>query len=149
MTWRVLSPAEQKQHPRYGIAGWLYLFFGAILFAMIADAVEWAQYETGSDRPAWLIATTIVVQGAILLAGVRKWRWFPEIAIAGIWLTGGLGQLFSEHARLAAPVPDAVDPRQVGIVAFVGFSLLLTWLLLVSERVNVTYKRRCRERRAG
>lgn len=149
MSWRPLTPTEARAHPLYGIAGWLYVFFGAILFALIADAVEWTQHGPGSDRPAWLIATALGIHTAILWVGVRKWRWFPEFAIAGIWLTGGLGQLFTEHAQLGAPVADAADPRQIGIVAFVAFSLLLTWLLVVSERVNVTYKHRARVRESA
>ncbi len=144
MSWRPLSAAEAKRHPRYGVAGWLYFFFGAVVFALIADAVEWLQYSEGSDRPAWLIATAIGVHLAILVAGIRKWRWFPELAIGGIWLTGALGQIYTQHAQLGPMPTDVVDPRQVGLVAFVFLSLLLTWLLLASERVNVTYKHRCR-----
>ncbi len=144
MSWRDLSPAEARAHPLHGVGGWLFVFFGLILFALVADAIEWIQYGEGSDRPAWLIALTFAINVAILVTGVRLWRWFPELAIAGIWLTGGLGQLFTAHVQAAPGPDDAVDPRQIGIVAFVAFSLLLTWLLRASERVNVTYKRRCR-----
>lgn len=144
MSWRPLSVEEARRHPRYGIGGWLYVFFGLLVFAVIADSVELSRHGLGSDRPAWLIGLSLAVYVAILAAGVRHWRGFPELAIAGTWLTGGLGRIFTEHAS-APPIPGGdLDPRQVGLVAFVVFSLLLTWLLLASERVNVTYKRRCR-----
>lgn len=146
MSWQDLSPEAARRHPRYGVAGWLYLFFALLLFAIVADAVEWIQYGEGSDRPRWLIGLSLVVYLAMLAAGFSKWRWFPELAIAGIWLTGGLGQLFTEHARLGPEQADAIDPRQVGIVAFVVFSLIVSWALWVSERVNVTYKGRARVR---
>ena len=146
MSWRHLSSDAARRHPRYGIAGWLYLFFGLILFAFVADAVEWVQYGEGSDRPRWLIAVSLLVYAAILVAGFLKWRHFPELAIAGIWLTGGLGELFTEHAQMGPEDTGGVDPRQVGLVAFVVFSLILSWALWVSERVNVTYKQRARVR---
>jgi len=120
VSWRQLAADEARRHPRYGIAGWLYAFFGLILFAVLADAVEWIQYGDGSDRPRWLILVSLVVHLAILSAGFAKWRPFPEIAIVGIWLTGGLGQLFTQHAQLVPDaVGDGIDPRQVGLVAFV------------------------------
>jgi len=143
LSWQTLDAATARQHPRYGVAGWLYLFFGLVVFALVADAVEWAQYGEGSDRPRWMVGADLDAYTAILVAGFTKWRHFPELAIAGIWLTGGLGQLFSRHAEVA-PEPGALDPRQVGLIAFVALSLLLTWLLWRSERVNVTYKHRCR-----
>ncbi len=147
MSWRPLTAAEARRHPRFGIGGWLYLFFGLVLFAIVADAVEWIQYGEGSDRPRWLIGLGLVVHLAILATGVVKWRWFPELAIAGIWLTGGLGQIYTRHAQLVPEGAETgIDPRQVGIVAFVVLALLLSWLLLVSERVNVTYKGRARVR---
>lgn len=146
MSWRRLSPEAARQHPRYGIAGWLYLFFALVLFALVADAVEWIQYGQGSDRPRWLLGFDLCVYVAILAAGFTKRRWFPELAIAGIWLTGGLGQVFTEHARTGAGNDGALDPRQVGLVAFVVFSLILSWALWATERVNVTYKHRERVR---
>lgn len=146
MSWRTVGAQEAARHPRYGVGGWLYLFFGLVIFAVVADAVEWMQYGAGSDRPRWLIGLDLVVYLAILVAGFTKWRWFPELAIAGIWLTGGLGQLFTEHARLGTEENAAMDPRQVGLIAFVAFSLILSWALWVSERVNVTYRHRVRVR---
>lgn len=150
MSWQELSPEVARQHPRYGVSGWLYAFFALVVFALIADAVEWAQHGPGSDRPRWLIGCVMAVHVAILVAGFRKWRRFPELAIAGIWLTGGLGQLFTQHAG-AGPQPgeSGIDPRQVGLLAYVAFSLLLSWLLWTSERVNVTYKHKARARAAG
>ncbi len=144
MSWRPLGVEEARRHPLHGIGGWLYVFFGLLVFAVIADSVEFARHGLGSDRPAWLIGFSLAVYVAILAAGVRRWRWFPELAIAGIWLTGGLGQIFTQHANAPPVLGGDLDPRQVGLVAFVVFSLLLTRLLLASERVNVTYKRRCR-----
>ena len=145
MSWQQLSPEQAREHPLYGIAGWLLFLFGVVIFAVIADAVEWAQYGPGSDRPVWLLALSIAVNLAILVAGVRHWRWFPELAIAGIWIVGGLGQLYTQHAAVAPVAGESeIDPRQVGIAAYLAFSLLLTWLLLKSERVNVTFKHRCR-----
>jgi hypothetical protein len=41
---------------------------------------------------------------------------------------------------------EAIDPRRIGLFAFVAFSILLSWALWVSERVNVTFKRRARTR---
>jgi hypothetical protein len=142
VSWRTVGAREAARHPRYGVGGWLYLFFGLVVFAVVADAVEWIQYGEGSDRPRWLLGLDLVVYLAILVAGFTKWRWFPELAIAGIWLTGGLGQLFTEHARLGPEEGAAIDPRQVGLVAFVVFSLILSWALWASERVNVTYRHR-------
>lgn len=146
MTWQSLSPEQARQHPRYGVGGWLYAFFALVVFALIADTVEWLQYGAGSDRPQWLLGIALVVHTAMLVAGFLKWRHFPELAIAGIWLTGALGQIFTEHAQTPAGPGDELDPRQVAIVGFVVFSLALTWLLWSSERVNVTYKSRCRRR---
>jgi hypothetical protein len=127
MSWTPLSPEEARRHPRYGLGGWLYVFFGLVLFALVADAVEWAQYGEGSDRPRWLIGLGLVVQTAILAAGFAKWRWFPELAIAGIWLTGGLGLW---GALCLPPVQTAFEATlaghmvgQLGLLTLAGICL--------------------------
>ena len=144
MSWVRLTPEEARQHPRYGVAGWLYALFAAVLFAIVADLVEWVGYGAGSDRPAWLILLDVVLATAVLVAGFRRWQSFPELTIAAIWLGGALSLGYAEHMRVPVAAEDPLDPRTVGIAGYLFFSTLLSWALLVSERVNVTYKLRCR-----
>lgn len=144
MSWQRLTPAQAQAHPRYGVAGWLYVLFAVLAFAIVADLTEWFTHSAGSDRPAWLILLDVALYAAVLVAGFRRWRWFPELAIAAIWLSGGLGLGYTQHMQVAPAAGDQLDPRTVGIAGYLVFSALLSWALLVSERVNVTYKLRCR-----
>ncbi|MEO1093134.1 MAG: hypothetical protein AAFX81_21155 [Pseudomonadota bacterium] len=144
MRWATLDPEAARAHPRFGLGGWLYVFFAFVCFAIVADAVEWFSHGPGSDRPAWLLGVGIVANLVVLVAGMRRWRWFPELAMVVIWVTGAMGQTFSQHAQVAAGTPTELDARTFGIAGYLMFSALLTWLLLVSERVNVTYKHRVR-----
>ncbi|MFW5832699.1 MAG: hypothetical protein ACOCYE_01215 [Pseudomonadota bacterium] len=144
MRWVRLSAEEARAHPRYGLGGWLYLLFALLCVAVIADITEWFMHEPASDRPRWLIAFTISSNIAVLTAGFARWPRFPELTIAVIWIGGLLSLLYTRHMALPA-APDApLDPRTINIAGYLLLSALLTWALVVSERVNVTFKHRRR-----
>ena len=144
MSWLQLSPEEARAHPRYGLGGWLYVLFAFLCVAVIADVTEWFMHADASDRPRWLIAFTISANVAVLSAGFLRWPWFPEFAIGAIWLQGALGLAFNQHMQVAASASDPIDPRTINVAGYLVLSALLTWALVVSERVNVTFKHRIR-----
>jgi hypothetical protein len=144
LNWVTLSPEEARGHPRYGLGGWLYVLFAFLCIAVIADITEWFMHEAASDRPRWLIAFTISTNIAVLTAGFAKWPRFPELTIAAVWIGGLLSLLFTRHMALPAGPDAPIDPRSINIAGYLLLSALLSWALLVSERVNVTFKHRTR-----
>ncbi len=144
MSWVRLSPDEARAHPRYGLGGWLYVLFAFLCLAVIADVTEWFVHGPGSDRPRWLVAFTISTNVAVLSAGFLRWPYFPELAIAAIWIGGALGLAFTHHMQVPAAATDPIDARTFGTAGYLLFSAVLTWLLLTSDRVNVTFKHRHR-----
>lgn len=144
MSWRSLSPTQAEAHPLYGLGGWLYLLFAFLIFAVIADAVELAMHNEGSNRPFWLIVVTLIANVVVIWAGLRKKTWFPQAVIAVVWVAGGLNQTFTQLA--VAPVEAGkLDPHTVGIAGYLFVSAGLTWALVFSTRVNVTFRHRVRQ----
>lgn len=160
--WRSISQEEARRHKLYGAGGIMVSLMVGILLNVPIRAMEYfaSMPALSGPVPSWLstlhMAMTI---DAVLLsslyaiafvAALRRVPLFPRLLVA-IWLLDLAMQLVI--ANLVAAAPDV--PREVagalralleGNIKKVLISAAL-WLpyLLLSTRVNVTYRQRVRQ----
>jgi hypothetical protein len=156
--WRSLSRAEAERHPLYGCSG---IMVSLMLGMMINVPVRAAEYLTAMPplplaSPPWLSALHYAMTVDVVLfsslymiafvAALRRVPLFPRLLVA-IWFGDLLMQLASAEIlstiHLPIGVAVALKAMLVGNVKKVLISMAL-WLpyLLLSKRVNVTYRHR-------
>jgi hypothetical protein len=156
--WTGVSLREAKQHRLFGASGiMLSLLIGTLLNVPVR-AVEYlvAMPPIPSSAPRWLetlhFAMTLDVvlftslYAIAFVAALRRVPLFPRLLLA-IWIGDLAMQLFTAQMVTSTQVPEAVALALrhllTGNVKKVLISMAL-WLpyLLLSTRVNVTYRRR-------
>lgn len=157
--WKSVSAAEARRHPLYGTAGIMVsLMLGIMLNVPVRTAEYFASMPPIAGRaPGWLSALhfamtfDVVVFGSLYMiafvAALRRVPLFPRLLVA-IWMGDLTMQLVTAKLVVAAgPLPPAVatalEHMLTGNVKKVLISAAL-WLpyLLLSKRVNVTYRHR-------
>jgi hypothetical protein len=149
--WIRLSPVEAARHPLYGVRGWLVLIAILIALGLARALVElldfWATIDHGG-LAAWIMAVlrSAMALWAALLFGLllSHSRAFPTgFAAYGmvnvIYLTlFGLAFAHVTHNRVFA-----------GVAVGIAVNLLAIAYVLRSRRVNVTFRRRVRAKKAA
>ena len=157
--WRTVSAAEAKAAPLYGTAGIMVSLMLGIMFNVPVRAIEYftAMPPIPAVAPGWLSALhfamtfDVVVFGSLYMiafvAALRRVPLFPRLLVA-IWMGDLTMQLVTAKLVVAAgPLPldvaTALEQMLTGNVKKVLISMGL-WLpyLLLSKRVNVTYRHR-------
>lgn len=157
--WTVVSADEAKRHPLYGTTGIMVSLLLGMLLNIPVRAAEYlaAMPALSGPVPAWLATLHLVMTlDAVLLsslyaiafvAALRRVPLFPRM-LAAIWMIDLAMQLLTAQLAAAAPglpasVAAALQALVEGNVAKVMISIAL-WLpyLLLSTRVNVTYRQR-------
>lgn len=148
--WIKLTRAQAAQHRLYGVGGWLVVLaiFVAVGFAMgLVELVDfWATTDHGG-LSAWIMAglrSLMALWAALifilLLAGSRA---FPAAFIAYsmfyIIYLGLFGLAFAHVTRGAV---------FTGVAAAVPLHLLAIAYVMLSRRVNVTFRRRVRAKKS-
>ena len=142
--WKVVSKEEARRSPYYGFGGWLLLFYIWILSSWVLNLpqvatvpdrsfVAWYGGDVGVTRAVLLSYQAMFLP--FLILAPMKHRLMPRLWIAGIWIN---------VAILATTIdrPGQSD-RTISLVALVvAISALMTWYILSSKRVNVTYLNR-------
>ena len=142
--WRPVSKDEAANNRYYGLRGWLLLFyvgaaFGAVTYSidLLSPSVE-KYYWVFGERPGVIRAALLVAlagQLPVLILAPLKHRLMPRLWIAGMWI--------SVITWIAAyDMPGRVDAMLLSVAATIVGSALLTWYVLHSKRVNVTYLHR-------
>lgn len=159
--WRRVSLADARGHALYGTTGIMVSLLIGILLNVPIRAVEFlaAMPPVPGSAPEWVhslqFAMTLDVvlftslYGIALVAALRKVPLFPRLLVA-IWLADVTMQLCI--ARLVASAADVPASAAAALQALLGGNLnkvlisAAVWLpyLLVSARVNVTYRHRVR-----
>ena len=157
--WRSIGRSEAMRHPLYGAGGIMVSLLIGMLLNVPVRAAEYlaAMPALSGPVPAWLSTLHLMMTLDVVLltslysiafiAALRRVPLFPRLLVA-IWSLDLAMQFFT--AQMVAGTPDL--PRDVagalqllleGNLKKVLISMAL-WLpyLLLSKRVNVTYRRR-------
>ena len=157
--WLPLGSAEAKRHPLYGAGGIMVSLMVGMMLNVPVRALEYfaAMPPIGPQAPHWLSALHFAMTFDVVLftslymiafvAALRCVPLFPRL-LAAIWLGDLAMQLFTAElvmrtGHLPPGVGVALDNLLTGNVKKVLISVAL-WLpyLLLSKRVNVTYRHR-------
>lgn len=157
--WRDVSPAEARAHPLYGASGIMVSLLVGMLVNVVVRSAEYlvAMPAVSGDIPAWLgVLHTLMTFDVVMLsalyavafaAALRRAPIFPRLLVAA-WALDLFMQLTTGAALASAPgLPHGVATALGGLLAgnvkkvLISIALWLPYLLL-SKRVNVTYRRR-------
>jgi len=157
--WQSLTRAEAARHPLYGPSGFLVSLLVGMMLNVPVRAAEYmaAMPPIPEDSPAWLqslhLAMTfdVVLFGSLYMiafvAALRRVPLFPRLLVA-IWMGDLTMQLVTaEMVTRAGDVPLQVATALQGLLegnvkkVLISVALWLPYLLL-SKRVNVTYRSR-------
>ena len=157
--WHSIDRMEAIRHPLYGAGGIMVSLLVGMLLNVPVRAVEYvaAMPPIAGPVPAWLAMLRFMMTLDVVLlsslyciafvAALRRVPMFPRLLVA-IWaldltIQVVTGQLVAGMAGLPANVADALQPVLTGNVkkALISIALWMPYLLL-SKRVNVTYRHR-------
>lgn len=157
--WHPLSPLEARTRPDFGAFGFLASLLVGLLLNVVIRTLEFmaAVPAMGAHAPAWgqallgLMAADVALTGffymiAFVMA-LRTLPLFPRM-LGFVWLLDITSQLYiaRQIGRIADAPADVTGPLADllhGNIMKVLISMLV-WLpyLLLSERVNITYRHR-------
>lgn len=157
--WKTVSAAEARAHTLYGPTGLMVSLLIGILLNVPVRSLEYlaAMPALAGQVPHWLSTLRLAMTADVVLlsslyavafvAALRKVPLFPRL-LATIWIIDIMMQLvIAQAVSSAGGLPDGVGAalRTIldGNVKKVLISVAL-WLpyLLMSERVNITYRQR-------
>lgn len=157
--WRDVSRAEAQRHPLYGAGGIMVSLLVGIMLNVPFRAIEYltSMPPVPALAPPWLaILHTAMTFDAVafsalymvaFVAGLKRVPMFPRLLVA-IWIADlgsqvVIAQIVSSAPGLPAAVADALHGVLQGNVKKVLISMAV-WMpyLLMSSRVNVTYRHR-------
>ena len=157
--WYDLSHTQARRHRLYGAGGIMVSLLVGMLLNVPVRAAEYlaAMPPIAGEVPQWLATLhTLMTLDVVLLtslytiafvAALRRVSLFPRLLVA-IWMVDltmqlVIAQIVAATPGLPASVAAALDPLLEGNIQKVLISAAL-WLpyLLLSRRVNVTYRHR-------
>ena len=157
--WRSISRSAAIRHSLYGAGGIMVSLLVGMLLNVPVRAAEYfaAMPALSGPVPAWLATLHLMMTIDVVLltslyaiafvAALRRVPSFPRLLVA-IWLLDlamqfATAQMVAVMPDLPASVAGALQPLLEGNVKKVLISMAL-WLpyLLLSKRVNVTYRHR-------
>jgi len=157
--WRVVTGAEARRHPLYGATGIMVSLLVGMLLNVPVRAAEYivAMPPVGDSGPAWLSALHFAMTLDVVLftslyaiafvAALRKVPLFPRF-LATIWVADitmqlVTGTLVTSAGNVPPKVAQALHALLYGNIEKTLISVAI-WFpyLLLSRRVNVTYRHR-------
>ena len=159
--WRDLNCLEANSHPLFGTTGMMASLVIGMLINVPFRSIEFLMGipSLGSHPPLWfselfaLMAADLVVMNCLYIAAfvmaIRHVPWFPRFLLL-VWGLDVCSQLAIAQMVAATPnVPDAVETALSGLLTgnlqkvMISAAIWLPYLIL-SDRVNLTYRRRVR-----
>jgi hypothetical protein len=159
--WRTLTPEDARQHPLFGAGGIMVSLMIGILLNVPVRALEYltAMPALAGPIPSWLTTLSMLMTLDVVLftslytiafvAALRRVPLFPRL-LATIWICDiGMQALISKIVSQAPGLPAAVGEGLSALLEGNIEKIMISvgvWLpyLLLSERVNVTYRQRVR-----
>ena len=157
--WRDVHPAEARGHELYGANGLMVSLLIGMMLNVPLRALEYlvAMPPLPLDTPQWLSVLHIAMTFDLVLfsslymlafvAALRRVPLFPRLLVT-IWICDLSMQLITaELVGAAGPLPTGVTAALHGLLqgnmqkVLISMALWLPYLLL-SRRVNVTYRHR-------
>lgn len=159
--WRDLNCLEANSHPLFGTTGMMASLVIGMLINVPFRSIEFLMGipSLGSHPPLWfselfaLMAADLVVMNCLYIAAfvmaIRHVPWFPRFLLL-VWGLDVCSQLAIAQMVAATPnVPVAVETALSGLLTgnlqkvMISAAIWLPYLIL-SDRVNLTYRRRVR-----
>jgi hypothetical protein len=153
--WRQVDPLTAHAHPSFGASG---LMAGFAIGLLINIAVRTSEFPIAAVSNGWshMLFLTLAIDcilfnllyAAAFIMAVRHAPWFPRVMLL-IWLADIMSQLLIAQLLGTTALPGSVAAALTGLLTanvqktLISIALWLPYLLL-SERVNVTYRRRVR-----
>lgn len=157
--WRELAPEQARALPAFGVVGFMASLLVGLLLNVVIRTVEFytAVPAMGAHAPGWGRALFVLMAGDVVITSflymvafvmaLRAIPLFPRM-LGLVWLlditmqliiADQIGYLRGVPASVAGPLGDLLN----GNITKVLISILV-WLpyLLLSERVNITYRHR-------
>jgi hypothetical protein len=159
--WRALGVIEARQNPAYGPAGFMASLLVGLLLNVVVRTFEFllSMPAMGGSAPLWgdrlfgLMAADVVIMSFFYMVcfvmALRTVPLFPRMLLFA-WCVDVAMQLVIAGAIMATPgVPAMVSAPLHGLLQGNITKVLISafvWLpyLILSDRVNVTYRRRVR-----
>lgn len=157
--WRDVSRTEAKRHRLYGAGGIMVSLLVGMLLNVPLRAMEYltAIPAIGGPVPTWLsVLHAMMTLDVVLLtslytiafvAALRRLPLFPRLLVL-VWMLDLTMQLLTAQVVASAPgLPEPVSRALQGLLqgnvnkALISIGLWLPYLLL-SKRINVTYRHR-------
>ena len=157
-SWRGVSAAEAMSHPLYGTSGFMVSLLLGILINLPIRAAEYfvIMPAISAGVPDWIIVLNIamtvdvVVMSSLyvvaFVAALRRVPLFPRLLLF-VWLLDIVMQLMIAEAAAATTLPAGVAGALQPLLdsnikkTLISVGVWLPYLLL-SSRVNVTYRQR-------
>jgi hypothetical protein len=158
--WRQVDPLTAHAHPSFGASG---LMAGFAIGLLINIAVRTSEFLMAvpaiaavSNGWAHMLFLTLafdcilfnLLYAAAFIMAVRHAPWFPRVMLL-IWLCDIMSQLLIAQLLGTTALPGSVAAALAALLTgnvqktLISIALWLPYLLL-SERVNITYRRRVR-----
>jgi hypothetical protein len=157
--WQKLAPVEAQALPAYGVFGFMASLLVGLLLNVVIRTVEFftAVPAMGAHAPYWgralfaLMSADVVITGFLYMVAfvmaLRAIPLFPRM-LGFVWLLDitmqmfiaqQIGQIPGVPANVTGPLVDLLQDNITKVLISI-----LVWLpyLLLSERVNVTYRHR-------
>lgn len=159
--WQGLSREQARSTPGYGLEGWLVSLAGGMLLAMVMRLGTFllAMPAMPPGTPAWALAAYRIMAfdvaflafmyAACFTMALRAAPLFPRMLVL-TWGYDLLMQLaIARHIAAAGPIPTIVAEPFAALLEGNARKVLITvaiWLpyLILSQRVNVTFRHRVR-----
>lgn len=146
MQWKTISKDVAVEHPLYGFGGWLLTLWILFLISQLINIFTILGFNDGTLRSTygygsvgWLKASsavTIILGLPFLILAPMRHEMMPKITIIALWI-GVFGAFIFTWQALSS-LGFSITVSMVNIIT----ASLLTWYLIMSKRVNITYRHR-------
>lgn len=139
--WRTISKEDAARTSFYGLRGWLLLFYATSAIGVVMNVIDVmsplheAYFQTYGNRPNVIrvvLLTYAAAQVPFLILAPLKHRLLPKVWLVSIWAPMVV-------YVAAIDMPGQTDGMILRLALSFGGAALMSWYVLHSKRVNVTY----------